>query len=327
MGGPLTIVMYHYVRELEHSRFPEIKGLTLEQFNGQLEYMQKYYAFVTVDELMASLNDRGNRLPRNAAILTFDDGYIDHFTNVFPILDQKGIQGCFFPTGKAVVEHRVLDVNKIHFVLASVPDKLDIVHQLFSLMDELRSKHGLESNDYYYQTYAHASRFDPPEVIFIKRLLQKGLAEETRTEIIDLLFRKYVTDDESAFARELYMNSEQIMCMRRAGMYIGSHSYQHDWLNTLSPADQETEVASSSRFLDKLGCDLQDWAFIYPYGGYDESIVSILKAAGVKWGLTTQIGIADLDSDDPLLLPRLDTNDLPKQGDSGPNEWTLKVIG
>ena len=88
MGGSLTVVMYHNLRELEHSRFPEIKGRTVDQFNGQLEYMQKHYTFVTVEELIAHLDDEGGRLPRNAAILTFDDGYIDHFPNVFPILDQ-----------------------------------------------------------------------------------------------------------------------------------------------------------------------------------------------------------------------------------------------
>lgn len=327
MGGSVTVVMYHYVRELEHSRFPEIKGRTVDQFNGQLEYMEKHYTFVTVEELIAHLDGGGGRLPRNAAILTFDDGYIDHFTNVFPILDQKGIQGCFFPIGKAVVNHRVLDVNKIHFLLASVPDKMDIVNQIFVLMDELRSEHGLESNEHYYQMYAQASRFDPPEVNFIKRLLQKGLAEGTRAEITDKLFRKYVAHDEAAFARELYMSFDQLTCMRRAGMYIGSHSYEHRWLDSLSSADQEEEIASSLRFMGELGCDLRDWAFAYPYGAYDESVISILKISGAKFGLTTKVGIADLDGEDPLLLSRLDTNDLPTDGDANPNEWTLNVSG
>ena len=209
MGSPLTIVVYHYVRELEHSRYPSIKGLTIQQFNGQLEYMQKYYTFVTVEELIAALDHGSDGLPRNAAMLTFDDGYIDHFTNVFPILNEKGIQGCFFPIGRAVAERRVLDVNKIHFVLASVADKMRIVHQIFAMMDELRAEHGLESNEYYYDTYAQVSRFDTPEVAFIKTLLQKGLAEGPRAEIIDRLFREYVAQDEAAFAAELYMSSDQ----------------------------------------------------------------------------------------------------------------------
>jgi hypothetical protein len=28
-----------------------------------------------------------------------------------------------------------------------------------------------------------------------------------------------------------------------------------------------------------------------------------------------------------LALPRLDTNDLPKEGNAAPNDWTLRVMG
>lgn len=327
MGGPLTIVMYHYVRELEHSRYPDIKGLTVQQFRGQLEYLQKYYTFITVDQLIASLDDQGDGLPKNAAMLTFDDGYIDHFINVFPLLDEKGIQGCFFPIGKALAEYRVLDVNKIHFVLASRFEKMALVREIFSMMDDLRLEHGLESNEYYYQKYAHESRFDPPEVVFIKSLLQKGIAQEPRAEIIDRLFRKFVTDDEEAFARELYMSLDQLRCMSRAGMYIGSHSYQHLWLDSVSPPTQDAEISLSLQFLDDLDCDLQSWGFNYPYGAHNESLVSLLRSHGCTFGLTTKVGLADLKTEDPLLLSRLDTNDLPKNAEAKPNEWTLRVMG
>ena len=326
MAKPLTIVMYHYVRDLEHSRFPDIKGLTIQQFRGQVEYMQRFYTFVTVEQVLASLMNDGGDLPRNAAMLTFDDGYIDHFTNVFPILYEKGIQGCFFPIGKAVSDHRVLDVNKIHFVLASASDKMDLVRQIWSLLDELRSTDALESNEYYYRKYAIATRYDPPEVGFIKKLLQRGLPEGSRTKLTDELFRKYVDLDEAAFARELYMNADQIKCMSKAGMYISSHGYQHRWLDTVSTETQKTEIKTSLQFLDELGCDLQKWSFTYPHGAHNESLVSLLRAAGAKFGLTAEVGIADLDSEDILLLSRLNTNDLPKEGNAGANEWTQKVI-
>jgi len=37
MSQYLTIVMYHYVRELKHSRYPEIKGLAIDDFKEQIE--------------------------------------------------------------------------------------------------------------------------------------------------------------------------------------------------------------------------------------------------------------------------------------------------
>ncbi len=32
MSQPITVVMYHYVRRIEESRYPEIKGLELDLF-------------------------------------------------------------------------------------------------------------------------------------------------------------------------------------------------------------------------------------------------------------------------------------------------------
>ena len=37
----LTIVMYHYVRPIKESKFPGIKGLELEGFKRQLDYLSE----------------------------------------------------------------------------------------------------------------------------------------------------------------------------------------------------------------------------------------------------------------------------------------------
>lgn len=327
MQRPLTIIMYHYVRELEHSRYPAINGLTVQEFNGQLDYVLKHYTVITIEECVAALNGDSSPLPDNAALLTFDDGYVDHFTNVFPILYQKGIQGCFFPASKAVQEHRVLDVNKIHFLLAAVEGKAELVQEIFTVMDELRPKYGFKSNEYYSRMYAQATaRYDSPNVVLIKTLLQKELPEDARGQILERLFRMHVSGDEEAFARELYLSSDQLTCMRKAGMYIGSHSHEHRWLDGVSPSDQEAELERSLNFLGSLGYDLDFWGFCYPYGTFNDTLLSLLRTRGCKFGLISRVGIADLDHDDSLLLPRLDTNDLPKNGQAEPNEWTLKVM-
>jgi len=64
----------------------------------------------------------------------------------------------------------------------------------------------------------------------------------------------------------------------------------------------------------------------YPYGAYNHSLLNLLKDRGCVVGLTTHVGIADLKQDVPLTLPRLDTNDLPKNSNASPNEWTIKAM-
>src|SRR3989338_7007156 len=139
-----TIIMYHYVRELPFTRYPKIKGLLVSQFKEQLDYLSRHYEFVSIDDCLKAVYEDAD-LPPNSVLLTFDDGYSDHFENVFPILKERKIRGCFFPQAKAVQERNVLDVNKIHFVLASTDDPAKMKQEIFSLMDELRSKYNLAS--------------------------------------------------------------------------------------------------------------------------------------------------------------------------------------
>ena len=96
MQSLLTIVMYHYVRELPYTRYPKIKGLLVSQFKEQLAYLEKYYQFVTIEDCINFIYFDGE-LPSNAILLTFYDAYIEHYMSVFPLLEERGIQGCFFP--------------------------------------------------------------------------------------------------------------------------------------------------------------------------------------------------------------------------------------
>jgi len=311
MSRTVTIVMYHYVRDLRRSRFPAIKGLSLERFRTQLDYIRAHFTPITLQNLLEAASAKKIDLPLNSILLTFDDGYSDHFANVFPMLDARGIQGCFFPIAQAVLEHSVPDVNKIQFVLATAPDAGLLLEQVFSALNEFRSQYALRVKEDYLLTLAEEHRYDSRDVIVLKRLLQRELPEPVRKEIVHRLFTRHVTSDEAAFACELYMSTEQIACMRRNGMHIGSHGCTHAWLNRVSPEMQAAEIDGSLAFLHGMGIGKDDWTMCYPYGGFNESLLQILRDRQCPLGFTAEARIADLDVDDRLTLPRLDTNDLP----------------
>jgi peptidoglycan/xylan/chitin deacetylase (PgdA/CDA1 family) len=324
MQSILTIVMYHYVRDLRRSRHSAIKALSLQEFEEQIQYITRYYSVISGPELMDAIAEAAP-LPPRPILLTFDDGYLDHFTEVFPVLDRQKLPGCFFPPAKCILEHEVLDVNKIHFVLSSAPDKRTLLEPIFAQIDENRSRYPLLSSAEYWAKLGKPSRFDPAEVAFFKRMLQRELPLPLRRAILDELFRRHVTADEESFSRELYMTLDQLRLLRRHGMYIGSHGYDHLWLDTLSPPQQEREIDQSLRFLTSVGGDARRWIMCYPYGAHNESLLSVLKSRNCVVGLTTEVGLASLDGHDPLLLPRLDTNDLPKCSDAELDEWTVQA--
>ncbi|MGA7244113.1 MAG: polysaccharide deacetylase family protein, partial [Terracidiphilus sp.] len=135
--------------------------------------------------------------------------------------------------------------------------------------------------------------------------------EPVRVELVRRLFARHVSSDEAAFASELYMSLEQLGALHAEGMHIGSHGYTHAWLNALVPEAQRTEVDRSLEFLQQAGIPLRDWTICYPYGGFDESLIDILRTRRCSLGFTVEPRVADLDREGRLTLPRIDTNDLP----------------
>lgn len=324
MNSNVSIIMYHYVRDLKHSRFPLIKGLDIELFKEQVRYLAKHYNIIKMQDLIDTVEGK-TQLPEKSALLTFDDGYLDHYQFVFPVLDQYGLQGSFFPPARAIMEHKILDVNKIHFILASGARVDFLITDIFDQLDQYRNKYGLDSNKFYWDKLAVNNRFDTAEVIFIKRLLQVELHEDLRCIIVDRLFKKYVSSCEESFCRELYMNPEQIACMQRHGMHIGSHGYNHFWLSSLVRERQEAEIDKSIEFLTSIGADPHSWTMCYPYGDYNADTLGILKEKKFKLALTTRVNVAQLGIDNAYELPRLDTNDIPKSSQAMTNEWYDKA--
>ena len=320
----LTIVMYHYVRDLQNSRYPDIKGLDINLFQEQINYMRKYYHIITMEEVIYSIETQTS-IPDKSVLLTFDDAYADHYNNVFPLLDKYQIQGSFYIPSKAIIEHTVLDVNKIHFVLATVKDKAGIVNELKELVAVYKREYQLEDFNFYYKKLAQASRMDTKDVIFIKRLLQVELVEELRIKIVDSLFEKYIGMSENVFSRELYMNEEQLKHMLRSGQHIGNHGYNHYWWNSLNEKEMSHELDLSVGFLEKLGVDMNNWTVSYPYGAYDSQSIRMLEERGCKLAVTTEVEIATTNKETRFIMPRLDTNDIPKNSNSKTNDWYSKA--
>ena len=132
-----------------------------------------------------------------------------------------------------------LDVNKIHFILANINiDEKIFIKDIYNLLDINREKYKLSSNQYYYNKLATPSRFDSKNIIFIKRLLQNELNHNLRKNIVNQLFKKYITTDESAFSNQLYMTTNQLKIMCDNGMHIGSHGYDHLWLKEVNKKKQ-----------------------------------------------------------------------------------------
>lgn len=310
----LMISMYHYTRDLKHSRYPEIRGLDLPMFRQQIEYMKNSFNIVTMEQVIDAVQGK-SELPERALLLTFDDGYIDNYTFALPVLEEFGVQGSFFIPGKTFTTHQLLDVNKIHYILASA-DIMKLAEDVKKEMDYYRgSEFDYASTDELFNEYAVANRFDCKETIFVKRMLQTVLPESLRNIISSNLFKKYVGVSEETLAYELYMTEEQIRTMKRHGMFIGIHGYDHYWLGNLGPEQMKQDITKALEVMDEF-IDRKQWVMNYPYGNYSQAVLDFIKEQGACVGLTTEVRVAEIGKDSPLTMPRFDCNDFPPKSEN-----------
>ena len=301
--------MYHYVRPIKKSKYPRIKGLELDSFKKQLDFLSKKYKFITAEQLIANSNGK-EILPKNACYLTFDDGFKDHIKYVMPELKSRKLQGSFFPPACAIEKKELLDVHAIQFILAKTKNYKKLVKDV----DQLCLKINFTKFDLglLKKKWALPSRYDCEDIMYVKNMLQHVISKNERTKIISYLFKKYVCKNTKEFAKELYMTRSDIKRLIKNGMYVGSHGYKHVWLGKEKKIEQLKDIKMSLKFLKNVGANISKWIMCYPYGSFNKDTLQILRKNKCSIGLTTKVGVANVHKYNLLELNRLDTNDFPQ---------------
>jgi peptidoglycan/xylan/chitin deacetylase (PgdA/CDA1 family) len=97
-SADVPILMYHYISASPSAQDRIRYGLSVppEMFEAQLNLLSDNgYTTISLRDLYEYLAI-GKALPDKPIILTFDDGYLDNYTNAFPILQKFGMVGTFF---------------------------------------------------------------------------------------------------------------------------------------------------------------------------------------------------------------------------------------
>ncbi len=95
-----------------------------------------------------------------------------------------------------------------------------------------------------------------------------------------------------------------VLEMKKWGIRFGGHTLTHSDLTDLSPEDARNEVTLSRNILaEKLGCQAR--CFAYPYGRYNQTVMSIVKEQ-FDCACSDKLGFLDKDSN-PYALERIET--------------------
>lgn len=86
----VPVLMYHHV-----SHCPGLVTLSPETFRKQMKWLaENNWKTLSSDEL--EFFYRGGKLPRKSVMLTFDDGYLDNWFQVYPLLNEFNLKAHIF---------------------------------------------------------------------------------------------------------------------------------------------------------------------------------------------------------------------------------------
>jgi peptidoglycan/xylan/chitin deacetylase (PgdA/CDA1 family) len=294
--------MYHYVRPPGSGQ----SALPLREFAEQLDCLGASHEIIDIDIYIRYLHGQGD-LPPRCAILTFDDGLMDHVEHVYPELRRRGLSAAFFVQTAPTEQRHLAAAHMNHLLLVAVG--FDLLREQFaSTLAELQP--GAELGDFFDEQEAlKLYHYETPPRAVYKYAVAFGLPCELRDRVLARLFARHVGDPRE-WAERCYPTWKQWRELQAGGMHVGGHSHRHDIYTRMTPAQQRQDIRRCAAILsDRLGRGRR--AFAYPYGRCDETTCAEVRDAGFTAALTTR---AELNAGrvDPYRLGRVDCIHLEK---------------
>ncbi len=280
----LLVLNYHRIGDCQHSLFDHnLWSATTEEFDRQVKSAVRDFDVISLDDL-----DDVLKRPRGRFVLfTFDDGYLDNYTDAYAVLKAHRAPATFFVTTGFLDRPQVPWWDEIAWMVRASPlrkipandwiqtpivfDEPDRERTIRLLLDAYKRLDGEGTTPY---------------LIFLADILKSGRIDQR-------------------VAQELWMTWPMLREMRQAGMSFGGHTVSHPILANISPEEQDFEIGECKRRLvAELGEPID--AFSYPVGGqasFNLHTRAALEKHGFRWAFTYLGGVVD-HAADSYSMPR-----------------------
>lgn len=262
---------------------------------SQLRYLRRHYRIMhleaALEELYAQrpiqLHDR--RLP---LVLTFDDGYLDNYTDAFQLAQRYRIPiTIFIIPGYVESGQYFWWLAAAQIVKQLQVEQVMLDGQLYQLT-HAEGRHDLAYTIDHHARYAASVAARETYLAHVQQILEVTLPAR----------------GSGSYDLNLPLTWEQLREMETTGwVSFGAHTVHHPLLAHLSDPDEVRHEVQDSRLIleEKLGHAIQ--TFAYPVGKLQHIGVQGIKAvqgAGYRWAVTT-LEDENTCATDPLLLARM----------------------
>lgn len=267
----MKVYMFHYVTSnFKYHHFDK------NQFEIIVKQLAETKQIISLKQLK-EMQNKMEKIDDDCIMLTFDDGTVDHYKYVYPILKKYNVHGLFFICSN-VIKREILDIQYIHQILSK-----SHVNEIYLQVQQFIEKNNL--------SICFEEKFcketDNWKESYIKQLLQTILPEKYRKELLEKLIKKYKI---STDFNDYYMTIDNILEMKSNGMEFGCHTNSHKRLSYLNENEQINEIKENMQLLYKYNVldENNVVSIAYPFGNYNNTTIKILDELNFEFAFTTR---------------------------------------
>ncbi|MDA1082350.1 MAG: polysaccharide deacetylase family protein [Gemmatimonadetes bacterium] len=245
----LTVFLYHDVTDYPSAFATDFDlAVSVKTFRRQITWIRNNYSVIHARSLA-----EGNKLPENAALISFDDGFRGSFDNGISLLKQWGLPSIVFLNMRSIAERRPLIAALAAYLERFVPD---------------------------FAPFARAAGASAPFHLSLN------------PRMLELFEQRFGPQDMPAVARYqgACIDPDALAAWAADGtVAFGSHLFDHWNAPALTEKEFEEQYASNETSLGALPTSLRMLAF--PNGRYSRTHLALLQRCGAARAFSSSGGV------------------------------------
>jgi peptidoglycan/xylan/chitin deacetylase (PgdA/CDA1 family) len=291
LRGRAVVLTYHRVladRDLSRSWSHPAIVVRRSTFERHLAALRRHFDVLS----LAAFTERfesGRPFPRPACLVTFDDGWIDTYTEAWPALRAAGVPATVFLPVDFIGADRMFWQERASALLAAIAAEARREAAFAGRARAALAPHGLGG---LLDVDAAGARQAIMDAMQSLKIADPASAHSPLPVLADLAAGlPDVTGGADGF-----MTWAQVREMAGAGITFGGHGVTHRLLDTLPAAEAEAEVRGSRAALERE-LPGHATAFCYPNGNWNAAVAAAVAANGFRVAFSTARGPVGPDSD------------------------------
>lgn len=262
----LIALCYHVVSDADLPHLQLYPYKNSEQFEADVVFARNR---ALTYRQVANCRTHGTPLPNNGILFTFDDGLVQCYDVIRPILERHGVDGVFFVTTDYLDDRETFFECALSLCLTAI-SALD-GSRIDAVLDRLSCQPSFVRADPERETRSNgrltATRLEIGDGAERRRLFAYAFglneSDDALAGLCDAL-----DIDAAAYARRtpMFMSSDAVRDLSADGFTIGAHGRKHRSLETASAEDLEREIVASCEAVAAITGQARV-PFAFPYSG------------------------------------------------------------